>query len=90
MADAGHRQIVKYTFFKAAAEWRRLAPSERDTHRREFAAAVWDISERMFTRCFSLIGLRGDADFLLWQAADTPEEIQDAAAQMCRRGWAAI
>ncbi len=82
MADAGRRQIVKYTFFKAAAEWRRLDPGERDMHRREFAAAVWDISERMFTRCFSLIGLRGDADFLLWQAADTPEEIQDAAAQL--------
>lgn len=82
MTDAGRRQIVKYTFFKAAAEWRRLEPRERDTHRREFAAAVRDISERMFTRCFSLIGLRGDADFLLWQAADTPEEIQDAAAQM--------
>lgn len=82
MADAGRRQIVKYTFFKATAEWRRLDPVERDTHRREFAAAVWDISERMFTRCFSLIGLRGDADFLLWQAADTLEEIQDAAAQL--------
>ncbi len=82
MADNGRRQIVKYSFFKVDAEWRRLQEAERVASKREFAAAVWDISERMFTRCFSLIGLRGDADFFLWQAADTPDEIQDAATQL--------
>lgn len=82
MADGGRRQIVKYSFFKVDPQWRRLPADERAASKREFAGAVWDISERMFTRCFSLIGLRGDADFLLWQAADTPEEIQDAATRM--------
>lgn len=82
MADGGRRQIVKYSFFKVDPQWRRLPADERAASKREFAGAVRDISERMFTRCFSLIGLRGDADFLLWQAADTPEEIQDAATRM--------
>ena len=82
MADAGRRQIVKYTCYKVATEWRRLDADKREAHKREFAAAAHDISERIFTRCFSLVGMRGDADILLWQAADTLEEIQDAATQL--------
>ena len=82
MAETARRQLVKFTFFKLESEWRRLPEELRYESKVKFAEAVTKISEKMFTRCFSLVGLRGDADFLLWQAADTLEEIQDAAAQL--------
>lgn len=78
----GRRQIVKYSFFKVDSQWRRMLENERLITKREFAAAIHNISERMFTRSFSLIGLRGDADFFIMQAADTLEEIQDSATMM--------
>ena len=69
MADTGRRQFVKFNFFKVASEWRRLSDDERLDSKREFAAVVEEAASSIFTRAFSLIGLRGDADFLLWQAA---------------------
>ena len=82
MAESGRRQFVKYSFFKLDPEWRRLPEELRYESKKSFAQAVTKISEQMFTRCFSLIGLRGDSDFFLWQAADTLEEIQDSAARL--------
>ena len=82
MAETTRRQFIKYSFFKIAPVWRRLPEELRYESKVKFAEAVTQISERMFTRSFSLVGLRGDADFLLWQAADTLEEIQNSAAQL--------
>ena len=82
MAESGRRQFVKYSFFKLDSEWRRLPEELRYESKKNFAQAVTKISEQMFTRCFSLIGLRGDSDFFFWQAADTLEDIQDAAARL--------
>ena len=82
MAESGRRQFVKYSFFKLDPEWRRLPEELRYESKKNFAQAVTKISKQMFTRCFSLIGLRGDSDFFLWQAADTLEEIQDSAARL--------
>ncbi len=82
MADSSHRQFVKYSFFKLDPQWRRLEKSTRKRSKSQFAQATTKISEDMFTRCFSLIGLRGDADFFLWQAADTLEDIQRSAAHL--------
>ena len=82
MADSGRRQFVKYSFFKIDPEWRRLPEELRYESKRGFAQSVTEISEDMFTRCFSLIGMRGDSDFFLQQAADTLEDIQDSAARL--------
>ena len=36
----------------------------------------------MTTRSYSTVGLRGDADMLLWQATDTLEQVQDSATRV--------
>ena len=82
MAEAGRRQFVKFNFFKVASEWRRLPDDERLDSKKEFAAVVEETASNIFTRAFSMIGLRGDADFLLWQACDTLEDLQQAATSM--------
>ena len=82
MAENGHRQIVKYSFYKIDPAWRRLSQETKISHTSEFASAVTDISNRIFTRSFSMVGLRGDCDFLLWHAADDLESIQESATDL--------
>ena len=48
------------------------------------AAVVDEYSTHMFIRSFSMVGIRGDADFLLWQACDTLEELQDMMTSVYR------
>ena len=89
MAENGRRQFVKYSFFKVDPQWRRLDSKAKADHKEEFAAIVEETASHMFTRSFSLVGLRGDTDFLLWQSADDLETIQDSATQMWSTGLGA-
>ena len=82
MAETARRQFVKSHSSSSNRNGDACPKNLRYESKVKFGEAVTKISEKMFTRCFSLVGLRGDADFLLWQAADTLEEIQDAAAQL--------
>ena len=60
-------QYVNYVFFKLDPVWRRLADEERERGKKEFLAAVEDHVQDMLLRSFSLMGLRSDADFMLWR-----------------------
>lgn len=82
MAGSNGRQFVKYSFYKVDPLWRRLPDAERQDGKREFAAVVEEFAAESFTQSYSLVGLRGDADFLLWQAADSLESIQEVATRM--------
>ena len=82
MPERDGRQFVKYNFFKVDSEWRRLSAEQRADGKREFAAVIDETAARMVIRSYSLVGLRGDADFLLWQAADTLESLQEMATRL--------
>lgn len=86
MAGSNGRQFVKYSFFKVDPLWRRLPHAERDDNKREFAAVVDESAAHMFARSYSLVGLRGDADFMLWQAADTLDSLQEVATRLWSTG----
>ena len=60
-------QYVNYAFFKLDPVWRRLAREEREAGKKEFLEAVEEHSQDMLLRSFSLMGLRSDADFMLWR-----------------------
>lgn len=76
---AMRRQVVKYNFYQVDPAWRRLPDGERDGHRREFAALVGKFSDRIEVRTYSLLGLRADADFLLWLLGWTLDGMQEFA-----------
>ena len=80
------RQFVKYSLFAIDPLWRRLPDDEREEGRREFSAVVDELSSGMFIRSFSMVGLRGDADFMLWHAADTLEQLQEMATRLWSTG----
>ena len=60
-------QYVNYAFFKLDPVWRRLEREEREAGKKEFLRAVEEHGEEMLLRSFSLMGLRPDADFMLWR-----------------------
>ena len=60
-------QYINYLFFKLDPEWRHLPDEERESGKREFLDAVEGHSGGMLLRSFSLMGLRSDADFMLWR-----------------------
>lgn len=79
--DAGaapptRRQIVKFSFFRVDPAWRLLPADEREAGKRAFEAAVDAFSDRLQVRSYSTVGMRGDADFLLWQIGETLDDVQ--------------
>jgi chlorite dismutase len=60
-------QYVNYLFFKLDPVWRRLGEEERERGKKEFLGAVEEHGQEMLLRSFSLMGLRSDADFMLWR-----------------------
>ena len=85
------RQFVKYTFLKVDPAWRRLDPSERETHKREVMAACEDFGQDRLLRAFSLVGTRGDADLLLLSQATNLERIHEFHVVLAQTGlmaWA--
>ena len=86
MAETDGRQFVKYNFYGVDPLWRRLPWEERDKDRQEFCAVVEELASSMFIRPYSLIGLRGDADFMLWEASDSLEQLQEVATRLWSTG----
>jgi chlorite dismutase len=60
-------QYVNYVFLKLDPVWRRLPDQERERGKKEFLEAVEEHTQDMLLRSFSLMGLRSDADFMLWR-----------------------
>lgn len=71
------RQIVKFSFYKLdEAVFLRL-PEEKQRHAKlDFIETVRNFRRRMLLRTYSLVGLRGDVDFLLWQVAEEVDALQ--------------
>ena len=84
MAQDGRRQFVRYTFYKLNQEWRRLPQEERQRSKAEFAAVVDELSSHMTLNSYSLIGTRGDVDFMLWKVSPTLELLDGLAVQLNR------
>jgi chlorite dismutase len=60
-------QYINYLFFKLDPEWRRLPEEKRRRGKDEFLRAIEEHSGEMLLRSFSLMGLRSDADFMVWR-----------------------
>jgi chlorite dismutase len=74
-------QYVNYVFFKLDPLWRRLPDEERERGKKEFLEAAEKHGGGMLLRSFSLMGLRSDADFMLWRIGydlDAFEAMQSA------------
>ena len=80
--QAAERQFLKYTFFKVDPQWRRLSGEQRSSSKREFTTLVNDFAKHNVLKSYSLVGIRGDADFMLWTMAAQLEQFQDLTSHL--------
>jgi chlorite dismutase len=79
------RVCVAFTFYRLRREALVLLKEQRQQMAKEFVAAADAAAEHLgLLRPYSLLGTRADADFLLWQAAERPEDLQRFAAALRR------
>lgn len=71
------RQMVNFTFYKLDAAFRRLPQADKDQARDQYLEILTK-SMGIGTMClsYSSVGLRGDADFLLWRIAPSLADFQ--------------
>ena len=80
------RQFVTFTFFFSLPEWRMLSESERDEGKKEFLAAVEASRGELLINTYSIVGLRTNADFMIWRIGYSLDPIQEMAARLNRTG----
>lgn len=71
------QKFLRYTFFKVAREWRSLSEAEKSEGKREFLDTLRETGVAM--QFFSLVGTRGDVDFMVLAEAESLEPFQDLA-----------
>jgi chlorite dismutase len=79
-------QYVNYVFFKLDPLWRRMGSDEREQGKREFLEAVGGNSGEMLLRSFSLMGLRSDADFMLWRIGYDLDAFEKMTSALMKTG----
>jgi chlorite dismutase len=79
-------QYINYLFFKLDPGWRHLPDMEREKGKREFLDAVEKHSGGMLLRSFSLMGLRSDADFMLWRIGYDLDAFEEMTAALLKSG----
>ena len=79
-------QYINYAFFKLDPEWRRLPEEERERGKKEFLEAAQAHSGEMLLRSYSLMGLRADADFMLWRISYDLDPFEEMTAALLKTG----
>src|SRR4051794_36618319 len=76
VVPAVQRQFVNFAFFKLDPEFRRLDDNSKIQARSEFLRHFQQKREGMICLTYSMVGLKGDFDFLLWRISLTPDAFQ--------------
>jgi chlorite dismutase len=79
MEEIEKGQFVQYAFYRLDPTWRLLPKDERQAGAAEFLRTVEGFAGRIATRSYSLVGLRADADFLLWNISSDLDQFQTLA-----------
>ena len=81
------RQFVNFRFFRVDPLWRRLSESEKKKGKEEFLQVVKDFHSRgMLLPSYSLVGIRAEADFLLWRISEVLDLFQEMSLGLLRTG----
>jgi len=80
------RQHIRFAFYRVRPEWRLRSPTERAADREELAALVREVGGRegMLVRAYSLVGTRGDADFMLWLVGERLDDFHEFSSRLNR------
>ncbi len=81
------RQFVRFAFYRVDPAWRHLPETDRERGYAEFLALIDATTPTMLVRSYSCVGLRADADFLLWQVSYELDDFQTFAAKLHGTGF---
>jgi len=76
------RQFVNFTFYRALSDWRVLNEAEKADCKRSFISAVDDFRQALLIHCYSTVGLRTSADFMIWRIGADLDPMQDMTARL--------
>ncbi|MBA4179589.1 MAG: chlorite dismutase [Anaerolinea sp.] len=84
--DRATRQFLRYAFYRVDPGFRRLPVPQRVAARDEFRELLEArlAADYPILRTYSLVGLRGDCDFMLWSIANNPLCFQELQAAINR------
>jgi chlorite dismutase len=74
------RQFVNFAFFKLDPAFRRLDSKIKDQAKTELLGFLGKAAPGSLCLTYSTVGLKADADFLLWRIATTPDIFQAHSA----------
>jgi chlorite dismutase len=80
------RQYVNFVFYRVDPAWRRLPQHERETGKKEFKAVVEECSSEMLILPYTLVGIRADADLMLWRITSDLDLLQRMASKLLMTG----
>jgi chlorite dismutase len=84
-AEAEAARFVQFLFLKVDPVWRRLPEEERTRGSREFVQVV-EQAKGVKTFAYSTLGLKVDADLMLWRIAPSLDDLQAMLARLLRTG----
>lgn len=74
------KSYLKYTFFKVSREWRSLGAEAREESKREFLQVLESSATAL--SFFSLVGLRGDTDFMILAESPSLDSFQSLVSDV--------
>ena len=80
------RQFVNFTFYRVRPEWRLLDEAAKESGRREFAETVDAYRGELLLHTYSITGLRGNADLMIWRIGYALDPFQEMTARLNRTG----
>jgi chlorite dismutase len=80
--EVTQREFLKYTFFKVDSLWRRLDRKAKSESKQQFVSTVGSFAKRMILKTYSLVGVRGDTDFMFWTISRKLEDFQDLVSSL--------
>lgn len=76
------RQYVTFTFYRARPEWRQLDDDEKERARQEFVNTVEEFRRDLLIHTYSLVGLRTNAEFMIWRIGYHLDPIQEMTSRL--------
>ena len=80
------KQFVNFRFFSVEPAWRRLSESEKHKGKEEFIAVTEKYQKKMIVICYALVGIRPDAQLMMWRISERMEDFQDMSSDLLKTG----
>ncbi|HEV2494397.1 MAG TPA: chlorite dismutase family protein [Terriglobia bacterium] len=85
-SEDNRRQYVNFVFYRVDPAWRRLTPEDRKRGKCQFIDVVKSFDDDVLTIAYSLVGIRGDCDFMLWKIGYDLPKFQKMTAELLATG----